>query len=72
MKNTLKNLLLPYAKPLLSKIHRYKDAHHGESCYIFLNGIFLKWFDLAVFSDKTAIACGFISFHNDFNKLNVK
>lgn len=72
MKNTLKEILVPFAKPLLSKIHKYKDVHHGESCYIFLNGISLKWFDLTKFCDKTAMACGFLPFHNDFNKLNVK
>ena len=72
MKDIFKNLLVPFAKPVLSKIHQYKDIHRGESCYIFGNGISLKWFDLSNFADKTAIACGSIPFHNDFNKLNVK
>ena len=64
--------MLPLAKPLLSKIHRYKDAHKGESCYLIGDGISIKWFDLAAFSDKTAIPCAFIPFHNDFNKLSVQ
>jgi len=72
MKDLLKNLLVPIAKPLTSKIHRYKDIHHGESCYIFLNGISLKWFDLELLADKTAIGCAFVPFHKDFNKLNIK
>jgi hypothetical protein len=72
MKSTIKNLLVPLAKPLLSKIHRYKDAHKGESCYLIGDGISIKWFDLAAFSDKTAIPCAFIPFHNDFNKLSVQ
>jgi len=72
MKKFLKNLLVPIAKPLLSKIHRYKDSHKGESCYLIGDGISIKWFDLAEFSNKTAIPCAFIPFHNDFNKLSVK
>jgi hypothetical protein len=71
MKDTLKNLLIPIAKPLLSRIHRYKDAHKGESCYLMGDGISIKWFDLAAFSDKTTIPCGFIPFHNEFDCLNV-
>lgn len=71
MKNVLKNLLVPIAKPLLSKIHRYKDIHRGESCYVMGGGITLKWFDLAAFAGKTTIPLAFIPFHNDFDKLNV-
>jgi hypothetical protein len=71
MKSTMKNLLALLAKPLLSKIHRHRDAHKGESCYLIGDGISIKWFDLATFSDKTAIPCAFIPFHNDFDKLSV-
>ena len=46
--------------------------HIGESCYLIGDGVSVKWFDLNAFDDKTAIPCGFIPFHNDFNKLNVK
>lgn len=72
MKAILKNLLVPVAKPLLSKIHRYKDAHKGESCYLMGDGISIKWFDLGAFSNKTSIPCGLIPFHNDFDKLSVR
>jgi hypothetical protein len=72
MKNTLKNLLVPVANPILSKVHRYKNAHKGESCYLIGDGISIKWFDLAAFSNKTAIPCAYIPFHNDFDKLSVQ
>ncbi len=72
MKNILKNLLVPFAKPLLAKIHRYKDAHRGESCYLLGDGVSVKWFDLSAFGDKTAIPCAFMPFHNDFDKLSVR
>jgi hypothetical protein len=71
MKNALKNLLVPIAKPLLSKIHRYKNIHRGESCYLMGDGVSIKWFDLAEFGDKTTIPCGFIPFHKEFSSLNV-
>jgi hypothetical protein len=72
MAKVLKNMLGSIAKPILSKIHRYKDTHRGESCYVMGGGITLKWFDLTAFAGKTTIPCAFIPLHNDFNKLNVK
>ena len=71
MKNLLKDILALIAKPVLSKVHRYKDVHRGESCYVMGGGITLKWFDLAAFSGKTTIPLAFIPFHNDFDKLDV-
>jgi len=72
MKNILKDLLASVSSPVLSKIHQYKDTHRGESCYIFGDGVSVKWFDLGAFSDKLAIPVAFIPFHKDFNKLNVE
>lgn len=72
MKNLIKQLLVPIAKPVLSKVHEYKDAHKGESCYLIGDGASIKWFDLSKFSDKTAIPCGLIPFHNDFERLSVR
>jgi hypothetical protein len=72
MKAILKNILVPFAKPILSKIHRFKDAHRGESCYLMGDGVSIKWFDLKAFSDKTSIPSAFIPFHKDFDKLSVK
>ena len=71
MKNALKDLLALIAKPLLSKIHRYKDSHQGESCYLMGDGVSAKWFDLAAFSHKITIPCGFLPWHKDFKELNV-
>jgi hypothetical protein len=71
MKRMLKNALAKIAHPMLAKIHKLRDAHRGESCYLMGDGISVKWFDLGAFSDKTAIPCAFIPFHRDFHKLNV-
>jgi hypothetical protein len=72
MKSALKDLMAGVAKPLLSKLHKYKDIHKGESCYLMGDGVSIKWFDLGAFSDKVTIPCAFIPFHKDFNKLSVK
>ena len=60
MKSELKDLIALMARrPLLSKIHPYKDIHKGESCYVMGDGVSVKWFDLSAFSDKIAIVCNF-------------
>tara|TARA_B110000008_G_C16951964_1_gene556667 strand:- start:497 stop:1303 length:807 start_codon:yes stop_codon:yes gene_type:complete len=66
----MKNLLKLSAKPILRRIERFKNIHQGESCYLFGDGISIKYFDLNKFSDKISIPCGFLLFHNDFNVLN--
>jgi hypothetical protein len=72
LKNALKVLLAPVAQPLLSKIHRYKDAYKGQSCYLIGGGVSIKWFDFGAFSNKISMPCQFIPFHNDFHKLRVE
>ena len=72
MKKMIKDLLVPIARPMLSKVHRYKDVHKGESCYLMGDGVSIKWFDLDAFGDKTTIPCGFIPFHKEFHKLEVR
>lgn len=70
MKNTVKSILATVAAPVLSKIHRYKDIHKGESCYLIGDGVSVKWFELSAFTDKIAMPCGFLPFHRDFDRLN--
>ena len=72
MREKLKKILANISKPTLSKIHKYKDFHKNESCYLIGDGISLKWFDLSLFHDRVSIPTGFLPFHNDFDKLNVK
>jgi hypothetical protein len=67
----MKNLLRSPARPILRKIKCFKNIHQGESCYLFGDGISIKYFDLNKFKDKISIPCGFLLFHNDFNVLNV-
>lgn len=71
LKTALVTLFAPLINPALSKIHKLKDAHVGQSCYLFGDGVSIKWFDLGAFSNKTSIPCGFLPYHKDFTKLNV-
>lgn len=64
-------MLVPIARPALTKVHRYKDVHRGESCYLMGDGVSLKWFDLAAFTDKTTIPCAYTPLHKDFSQLHV-
>ena len=70
MKSLLAATFKPIVSPVLARIHAYKGIHKGESCYLFGDGVSLKWFDLSFFSDKPAIPCGFIPFHKDFSQLH--
>ena len=69
----LKNCLLKIAQPELSKIHKFKDIHKGEDCYIFGDGVSLKWFNLNNFTDKVSILAGsLIPFHKLFGALDAQ
>ena len=70
MLDIFKKLLPLIANPILSKFHRYRNTHKGETCYLIGDGISIKWFDLSSFKDAIAIPCGFIPFHRQFNELN--
>jgi len=66
----MKNLIKLASNPILSRVKRFKNIHKGEGCYLFGDGISIKYFDLNKFTDKISIPCGYLFFHNDFNVLN--
>jgi len=72
MKELLKKSLEYAAKPILGKIHRYKDSCRGETSYLIGGGISLKWFDLKAFSAYRTIPCQYIPLHNEFASLDVE
>lgn len=57
-----------YADHLLA----FKNKHQGQDCYIFGDGVSIKWFSLPQFADKISITVGFIPFHKSFKSLNAK
>lgn len=56
----------------LSKNRRFKGIHSGESCYIFGNGVSLKYFDLREFNDRVSIGCNSLLVHRYIHELNLK
>jgi hypothetical protein len=71
MKADLSQIFKPFLTPALSRICKFKDVHAGESCYLFGDGVSIKWFELGAFADKPSIPCGFLPLHKDFSKLEV-
>lgn len=67
-----KKFILKFFDPILKRIYLLKNLHAGESCYIFGDGISIKWFDLSFFSDKPSFALNKILFHNQAKYLNIK
>lgn len=69
----IKNTILHFISgSVRNRNRKFVGRHNGESCYIFGNGISLKYFDLSKFSDRVGIGCNNLFFHKDFNELNVK
>lgn len=72
MKNFINNKIVPaLAHFELKKIEKYRNIHKGEECYIWGDGISVKYFDLNHFQDKISIPCAHIPFHKDFKVLKV-
>lgn len=67
-----KKLIIKFFDPILKRIYLLKNLHAGESCYIFGDGVSIKWFDLNFFSDKPSFALNKILFHNEAKYLNIK
>jgi hypothetical protein len=69
VKKGLKKTIGHLARPLLSKVHPYKDKHKGDSCYLMGDGVSVKWFDVGAFSDKLSITSNFFVFHKKYAEL---
>ncbi len=54
------------------RLERFSNRHEGETCFIFGDGPSIKWFDFGELGNHSAICCGMIPFHKDFDKLDVK
>ena len=54
------------------RLEKLKGSEKGKSCYIFGDGVSLKYFDLNFFNDKDIIAANYFIIHDLFPSLNVK
>jgi hypothetical protein len=55
----------------LSKLDELYQRHAGEQCYIFGDGVSLKWMDLREFSDRPSIIATIGIYHRDVRALQV-
>ena len=67
-----KKIIYNIASPILSKIRILKNKHEGETCYLFGDGVSIKYFDLSSFADKISFSLNWISVHKEFKELNCK
>lgn len=70
--NILNQFLLYKNKNKIADFSELMNIHKGQECYIFGDGISLKYFDLSIFNDKIGIASNNLIFHKDFKKLNIQ
>ena len=70
--NLKKNFIFNISKFLTKKILQLKNIHKGQSCYIFGDGISIKWFNLSAFPKKITFVLGKILSHKEANFLNIK
>ena len=65
----LKKLIASAAHCQLSKIDDHYQRFTGQECYIFGNGISLKWMDLHQFADRPSILGSMLIYHKEVNAL---
>lgn len=69
----IKNIFLKIlSKKIISKNKKYLNIHKNDECYIFGNGLSLKYYDLSLFNDRVGIACGPVFSHKDFRNTKIK
>lgn len=69
-KKYLKSVFRQVSKPILGRVNKFYNIHKGESCYIFGDGISVKFMVLKLFADKTSFAVNYFPFHKEFSALN--
>jgi len=68
----IKKILFYTSKPITKKINSLRNTHLGESCYIFGDGISIKWININNFNNKPAFALNNFYFHKDINNLDLR
>jgi hypothetical protein len=67
----VKRLITRTMRGQLSKLDDLHQRHAGEECYIFGDGVSLKWMDLHQFADRTAIFGNMMVYHKEASALKV-
>jgi len=66
-----KNIITRAMHRQLSRLDSLYQRHAGEECYIFGNGVSLKWMDLHQFSNKMSIVGNFGIYHKEASALKI-
>ena len=71
VKSITNSLIKKLSRGILENNKKFRNIYEGEECYIYGNGVSLKWYDLKNFSDKRSIICGFTYLHKNSRDLNI-
>ncbi len=66
-----KQLVVQIMHRQLSRLDLLYQRHAGEHCYIFGDGISLKWMDLHQFTNRPSILGSMSIYHKEINALNI-
>ncbi len=67
----LKQLVTRAMHRQVSKLDGLYQRHAGQECYIFGDGISLKWMDLHQFADRPSILGGMVIYHKEVGALSI-
>lgn len=67
----LKQLVARALNRPLSRLDDFHQRHAGQECYIFGDGVSLKWMDLHQFADRPSILGSMLIYHKDIEALRV-
>ena len=71
MMDALKKIYTLAMHHKLSELDGLHQRHAGQECYIFGDGISLKWMDLNQFTDRLSIVGSFLVYHKEAKKLRM-
>ena len=69
--NLFKKIITRVMQGQLSKLDALYQRHAGQECYIFGDGISLKWMDLHQFSDRPSILGNMMIYHKELSALKI-
>ena len=69
--NFVKRLVTRLAHGEVSRLDELYQRHAGEECYLFGDGISLKWMDLTQFTDRVSIMGPMGLFHKEASALRI-
>jgi len=66
MINKFKKIIRSTLKAEINRIKHFKGKHADQACYIFGNGVSLKYFELKQFNDRPCFVMNMLPFHKEY------